>query len=108
MNLTTLFLTSAPTVTTVMHEMDSTQWNAIFQSAAKQVWPMLTGFVVPLLQLVIAFLLVFQLFKAFAEYRQGGEVQIKPIIFLVAGLALLLAMNASNGALLKSLLGLNF
>lgn len=105
MNLTTMFLTSAPVI---MKEMDPTKWNAIFQSAAKQVWPMLTGFVVPLLQLVIAFLLVFQLFKAFAEYRQGGEVQIKPIIFLIAGLALLLAMNASNGALLKTLLGLDF
>lgn len=88
--------------------MNSGTWTQIFNNAAGQIWPMLTNFIVPLIIIIIAFLLVFQIFKAFGEYRQGGEVQIKPIIFLIAGIAILMAFNANQGALLKSLLGLQF
>ena len=88
--------------------MNSQEWDNIFNDTAQQVWPMLTIFIIPLIIIIIAFLFAFSVAKAIMNYHQGGEIQIRPIVVMVAGIALLLALNASNGALLKSLLGLKF
>ena len=92
---------------TVSPALDSGTWNSIFQQTLSQVWPMVGSFLIPLLEIIIGILLLFNIFKAFAEYRQGGEVQIKPIIFLIAGLAVLMTFGANDAALLKQLVGLN-
>lgn len=88
--------------------MNSNEWNSIFNNTAQQVWPMLTTFIIPLIIVIIAFLFIFSVAKAVMNYHQGGEIQIRPIVVMIAGIALLLALNANSGALLKSLLGLSF
>lgn len=88
--------------------MNTDKWNEIFNNTAQQVWPMLTSFIIPLIIIIIAFLFAFAVGKAVMNYHQGGEIQIRPIVVMIAGIALLLALNAGNGALLKSLLGLSF
>lgn len=89
------------------HVMADADWSGVFSNASNQIWPFVLNFVIPIILIVFSILLLLDIVKAVTNYRRGDDVQIIPLVLLVAGIALLLALQANNGALLKSLVGLS-
>lgn len=82
-------------------------WDTAFKKAFTSLWPLVTKFLFPMIMIILAMLLVMDIVKAVASYRRGDDVQIVPIVLLVAGIAMMSVLWANDGKILKQLVGLS-
>lgn len=71
-------------------------WSSIFTQMLEKFKPFMSGFMFPVIFLILAFLLVKAIVTAVMNYRRGDEINIMPIIMIVIALAILTALSVND------------